>query len=225
MPKPKAKADTRSRFEDEDDRRGVLAFLIRPLLNSPKDALAILVAAAMVAAIIGNALFMQAGRHPSPMFGRAGPVAFPAAAVAVTPVNPMPKARPLEADAKPAEVRAAEARPPAQPEPRANDPMGQLVARTIASSPSPATVPAMRPPAPIPTAAKADPAAAQRRIAAVQRTLTDFGYAQLRPTGVAGTDTQAAIMKFEKERKLPVTGQVSDRLVRELSAVTGRPIE
>lgn len=222
MPKPKAKADARSRFED-DESRGVMAFLIRPLLNSPKDALAILVAAAMVTAIIGNALFMQAGRHPSPMFGRAVPVAFPAPAA--TPVNPMPRSRPLEADAKPAEVRAVETKPQAQPEPRANDPMGQLVAKTTAMPPTPAAAPAMRPPAPIPAAAKADPTAAQRRVAAVQRTLTDFGYAQLRPTGVAGTDTQAAISKFEKERKLPVTGQVSDRLVRELSAVTGRPIE
>lgn len=221
MPKPKAKAAARSSVEDEESR-SVMAFLIRPLLRSPKDSLAVLVAAAMVAAIIGNALFMQAGRHPSPMFGRTVPVAFPAPSVA--PVNPMPRSRPLEADAKPAEVRAFEVKP--QPEPRTSDPMGQLVARTTASSPVPAAAAAMRPPAPIPAAAtKADPIAAQRRIAAVQRTLTDFGYAQLRPTGVAGTDTQAAIMKFEKERRLPVTGQVSDRLVRELAAVTGRPIE
>lgn len=231
MPKPKAKAEAaRSRFED-DEGRGVTAFLIRPLLNNPKDALAILVAAAMVAAILGNALFMQAGRHPSPMFGRAAPVAFlapaPAAASASAPVNPMPRSRPLEADAKPAEVRAAETRPQSQPYTRANDPMGQLVARTAA--PPPAAAPVMRPPAPIPAVTKVDPAAGamatQRRIAAVQRALTEFGYGQLKPTGVAGTDTQAAISKFEKERKLPVTGQVSDRMVRELAAVTGRPIE
>lgn len=224
MPKPKAKAEARNRFEEDDERRGVIAFLIRPLLNSPKDALAIIVAAAMAAAIIGNALFMQAGRHPSPMFGRGAPVAFPAPVAA--PVNPMPRSRPLEADAKPAEVRTVEAKPQpqVQPEPRANDPMGQLVAKTAAVSPTPAVAPAMRPPAPI-TATKADPNASQRRIASVQRTLTEFGYAQLKPTGVAGTDTQAAISKFEKERKLPVTGQVSERLVRELSAVTGRPIE
>lgn len=229
MPKPKAKAEAaRSRFE-EDEGRGVMAFLIRPLLNNPKDAVAILVAAAMATAIIGNALFMQAGRHPSPMFGRAAPVAFPAPAAASVPVNPLPKARPLEADAKPAEVRAVEAKPQSQPEPRTNDPMGQLVARTAAPSPAPAAAPVTRPPAPIPAATKADPAAgamaSQRRIAAVQRALTEFGYGQLKPTGVAGTDTQAAISKFEKERKLPVTGQVSDRMVRELAAVTGRPIE
>ena len=67
--------------------------------------------------------------------------------------------------------------------------------------------------------------AGPHRVAAVQRALTDYGYAQLKPTGVAGADTQAAIQKFEKARHLPVTGQVSDRLVRELAAVIGHPVE
>jgi hypothetical protein len=34
-----------------------------------------------------------------------------------------------------------------------------------------------------------------------------------------------AIEKFERDRKLPVTGQISDRFVRELSSMTGRPLE
>ena len=62
-------------------------------------------------------------------------------------------------------------------------------------------------------------------MAAVQRTLTQYGYGQLKATGAVGSDTQAAIAKFERERKLPVTGQMSDRLVRELSAMVGHPIE
>ena len=33
------------------------------------------------------------------------------------------------------------------------------------------------------------------------------------------------ISKFEHARKLPVTGQMSDRLVRELTAMTGHPID
>jgi len=64
-----------------------------------------------------------------------------------------------------------------------------------------------------------------RRVAAVQRALTEYGYGQLKPDGVAGSDTQAAIQKFERARKLPVTGQVSDRLMRELAAMIGHPIE
>ncbi|MET0720579.1 MAG: peptidoglycan-binding domain-containing protein, partial [Tardiphaga sp.] len=64
-----------------------------------------------------------------------------------------------------------------------------------------------------------------RRVASVQRALTEYGYGQLKPTGTVGSDTQAAIQRFERERKLPVTGQVNDRMVRELATVTGRPIE
>ena len=71
----------------------------------------------------------------------------------------------------------------------------------------------------------ANPAAASRRVAAVQRALTEYGYGQLKPTGIIGSDTQAAIQKFERERKMPATGQVSDRLVHELTTVIGRPIE
>ena len=55
--------------------------------------------------------------------------------------------------------------------------------------------------------------------------LTAYGYGQLKPTGLVGADTQTAILKFERMRKLPVTGQVSDRLVRELAASTGHPVE
>jgi peptidoglycan hydrolase-like protein with peptidoglycan-binding domain len=62
-------------------------------------------------------------------------------------------------------------------------------------------------------------------VAAVQRALTEYGYGQLKPTGAIGSDTQAAIQKFERERKMPVTGQMSDRLVRELIMVIGRPID
>jgi peptidoglycan hydrolase-like protein with peptidoglycan-binding domain len=86
----------------------------------------------------------------------------------------------------------------------------------------------MRPPAPIPST-RNDPVAnlitSSHRVASVQRTLTEYGYGQLKPTGTVGSDTQAAIQKFERDRKLPVTGQMSDRVVRELAAMTGRPID
>ncbi len=81
----------------------------------------------------------------------------------------------------------------------------------------------------MPVSSRSDPLGdlidSSRRIAAVQRALTDYGYGQLKATGVAGSDTQAAIQRFERDRRMPVTGQVSDRLVKELSAMTGRPID
>ena len=80
----------------------------------------------------------------------------------------------------------------------------------------------MRPPASIPASSQS---AGARRVASVQRALTEYGYGQLKPTGAVGADTQAAISKFERDRKLPVTGQMSDRLVRELTAMIGHPID
>ncbi len=59
----------------------------------------------------------------------------------------------------------------------------------------------------------------------MQRALNDFGYGPVKATGNYGAETIAAIQKFERDRKLPVTGQISPRLLRELAALTGRPLE
>jgi peptidoglycan hydrolase-like protein with peptidoglycan-binding domain len=88
--------------------------------------------------------------------------------------------------------------------------------------------PPVRPPAPIPQA-KPDPIAEliapSKQVIAVQRALSEFGYGQIKPTGIVDPETQSAIQKFERERKLPVTGQLSHRVVRELASITGRPLE
>jgi peptidoglycan hydrolase-like protein with peptidoglycan-binding domain len=64
-----------------------------------------------------------------------------------------------------------------------------------------------------------------QRVIAVQRALNDYGYGPLKMTGQFGAETVSAIQKFERDRKLPVTGQISPRLLRELAALTGRPLE
>jgi hypothetical protein len=188
---------------------------MRILLHSPKDLIAGALAFAAVSAIIANAMFMQAGHHPSPMFGTTVPVAAPA--------SPLPRPRPAEATLRPADVKLAEMRP-AEVKPAA--PVS-VIAKTTAAPVAAANV--ARPPAPIPVSSRSDPVGdliiASRRVAAVQRALTDYGYGQLKPTGTVGSDTQAAIQKFERDRKLPITGQMSERLVRELSTVTGRSID
>jgi hypothetical protein len=214
---------------------------MRILLHSPKDMIAGALAFAAVSAIVANALFLQAGRHPSPMFGPV--VALPIAAPAPTPASPLPRPRPVEAtrpaDVSPAEPKAVEpksdiksdfksdlksdVKSELKSEPRAADPLTNLVKATAMPQAAPSAV--ARPPAPIPVSSRNDPASAARRVAAVQRTLTEYGYGQLKPTGVVGSDTLAAIQKFERDRKIAVTGQVSDRLVRELAAMTGRAID
>ena len=95
--------------------------------------------------------------------------------------------------------------------------MTNLVVKS-AGAPTAAPAAVTRPPAPI-------PATGARRVAAVQRALTQYGYGQLKPDGAVGADTQTAISKFERDRKLPVTGQISDRLVKELTVMIGHPID
>jgi peptidoglycan hydrolase-like protein with peptidoglycan-binding domain len=88
-------------------------------------------------------------------------------------------------------------------------------------------VPPPTPPAPVPV--RGDPIndalAPSKRVVAVQRALADYGYGQIRPSGVLDRETRAAIERFERERKLPVTGAVNERVARELAAVTGRPLD
>ena len=224
---PRRRRGAKSVAVEADTERGLA---MRILLHSPKDTVAGALAFAAVSAIIANALFLQAGRHPSPMFGSV--VAFPAAALA--PASPLPRPRPVEADVFAAEPKLAEARPaeprPAEPrsaEPKPADPLANLVKATSAAPAAPSMI--ARPPASIPVPSRSETSAnlvsGARRVAAVQRVLTEYGYGQLKPTGTVGTETQAAIQKFERERKIPVTGQISDRLVRELTAVIGRPID
>jgi hypothetical protein len=211
---------------EADSERGLV---MRILLHSPKDMVAGVLAFAAVSAIVANALFLQAGRHPAPLFGTV--VVMPA--VALTPANPLPRPRPVEADTsasepKPAaEPKAADAKAadPKAGDPKASDPMTNLVKATSAAPVVPSAVP--RPPASIPVAASGDAVAGAgaHRVAAVQRALTEYGYGQLKPTGTVGSDTLAAIQKFERARKIPVTSQVSDRLVRELTAMIGHPID
>jgi len=221
---PRRRRGARAVAVGVDDERGLA---MRILLHSPKDMLAGALAVAAIGAILINALFLQAGRHPSPMFGSVVTMPPPSAAVVLPRPRPVElaarSAEPSLFEPKPIEIRSAEPKSsePKVPDPKTGDPMTSLVAKSTAAPviATPANV--MRPPAPIPMAQNAG----ARRVAAVQRALTEYGYGQLKPTGAIGADTQAAITKFERDRKIPVTGQMSDRLVRELTAMIGHSID
>lgn len=187
MPRRRRRA---AAVESIDEERSLA---MRILLHSPKDMFAGVLAFAAVSAIVANAMFLQVGHHPFPMFGSHAVVPL----AAPSPVNPLPRPRPAEAaqhaeEGSPARVVHPQASPSVGQ--RAPDPVGDLIRSS-------------------------------RRISAVQRVLTDYGYGQLKPTGNMGPETLAAVQKFERDRKLPLTGQITDRLVHELSAMTGRPIE
>lgn len=200
-------------------------------------------------AILVNALFMQSGPHPAPIFAnKPVPVTTPLMGPVV---GLMPQGRGSESKAESASrprsdtiaeiqralskrgfydgpsdgvygpktdaairdfEQAAGLRPSAEP----ND----VLLATISKSSVKAR--------PV-TAARNDPIAAllapSARILAVQRALTDFGYGPVKPNGVYDVETRAAIERFEKARRRPMTGQITDQLVRDLAALTGRPLE
>ena len=207
--KPRRRRSREAAVETDSEH----GLLLRIFLHSPKDIIASALALAAVIAIVANALLMQAGRHPAPMFGTV--TAMPM--VASVPASPLPRPRPVDADASMPDTRPAET--------KTSDALTSLVKTTSAVQATSANIP--RPPMTVPISTRVDsvPVSESHRVAAVQRSLTQYGYGQLKPTGVIGADTQAAIQKFERARKLPVTGQVSDRLVRELAATIGRPVE
>ena len=80
-----------------------------------------------------------------------------------------------------------------------------------------------------PASKQSDPIAAligpSKQVLGVQHALSDFGFGQLKPTGVVDRDTRAAIEAFERDRRLPVDGKISERFLRELATMTGRPLQ
>jgi hypothetical protein len=234
MPRPRRRRGAQAVAVEAETERGLV---LRVLLHSPKDTFAGALALAAIVAIVVNALFLQAGPHPSPMFGSIVTMPVPVQA----PASPLPRPRPAEAtrselaplepkvpEPKAAEIKAAEikAAEPKAADLRGADPLTNLVKATSTAPIATSSIP--RPPAAIPVSSRSDGAlnpGGSRRVAAVQRALTEYGYGQLKPTGTIGPDTQAAIVKFERERRIPATGQMNERLVHELSAMIGHPID
>ena len=108
------------------------------------------------------------------------------------------------------------------------EPTETLLAALKRPEPKGAPAAAARPPLPVAAAPQAPAAAAPQvdtRLLSVQRALARLGYGPLRPDGRPGGETRAAVQRFERDRNLPVTGEISGRVVRELAAVSGMPIE
>ena len=221
------------------------------VFHHPRDAVAVFAAAAATLTIAINALFLQTGPHPAPLFvlrqvapesdAGALPRAHPAAEESVRIGYRAPRTRAeLVADVQrglatrgyydgtvdgiygpktDAAVRdfAQAARINVGNEP--TEELLQSILRSAVKHTQAGTA----------ISARHDPIAdligPSSRVLAVQRALTEFGYGQIKPTGIPGPDTVEAIEKFERSRRLPVTGQVTDRLIRELAVVTGRPLE
>lgn len=223
MPKAVAMGDKPRRrkpvvAETRRNARSERGWVVRMLLHSPKDTVACGLALAVMIAIVVNALFLQAGHHPAPMFGEKTETLLTAAPGAP---GPLPRARPDP---------AASVRGNTQQDENGSIGTGSVDTPTHSTKAVSAPQATDTKQASLRSSATngdalGDLIASSRRTMAVQRALTRFGFGQLKPDGAVGPDTQAAIRKFEHDRKLPVTGQVSDRLARELSAMTGQPVD
>jgi hypothetical protein len=157
--------------------------------RNPREAVGLFAMGAAVTIIFVNALFMQKGPHPAPIFA-------PKQAVTPMPLSRfMPPAPPPVSQGQAVAVPAPAPRPHIEQAPaRANDPIAALLAPS-------------------------------NRVTAAQQVLTQYGYGQIRPNGVVGPDTQEAIRRFERSQKMPVTGQMSDQVVKALAQMSGRSLD
>lgn len=239
----------------EEPRSGGIGRLI---VAHPREFVGFLLGGTATVIIFFNALFMQKGPHPAPIFAArplvmtSAPVIAPAPIVAQPtrvpavqslPTVVQPAAQPLNRVQAIAEIQrelarrgfydgAADGIWGAKTDAGARD-FGQAAGVRIDPNAPEELLRALTASAtsaqPVPQPARRDPIAdliaPSPRVLAIQRALSDFGYGQIKPTGNFDAPTRAAIEKFERDRKLPVTGQLSDRVVRELAAMTGRPLE
>jgi peptidoglycan hydrolase-like protein with peptidoglycan-binding domain len=239
---------------DDSPRRG--SFWLRLLLRRPRDTLMAIVGTGAVCAILINALFLQRGPHPAPIFGNK-PRMMSQDATGTIAVLPRP--RPAVPDAaKPEAVRTrTDIVSDLQRElarrgfydgvvdgsygsktdaairdfeqvfgQRVGNEPTETMLQTIVRSPNEirATLRTINAPA-RPDAVATLIAPSRQQVVAVQRALSDFGYGQIKANGVYDADTRAAIERFERERKIPITGQISERLLRELGSMIGRPLD
>lgn len=184
------------------------------------DLFMLFLAAVASAGFLFNALWLQGARRDVPK-----PVSAPneLRQVPVPPAaQPAPEAAPAPLNAEPAAPpAAAPVAAPATPLPPVKPAAPPRPVAPAASAAPPAAI------APAPTAAMVPPAdvAVSARVMEVQKALARLGYGPIRIDGRTGDATRDAIQRFERDRRLPVTGDISDRLVRELNAVAGFTIQ
>jgi hypothetical protein len=174
--------------------------------------------AAAIAAAVGSRLWAKAARRPVDSLAIVGAVA----ASLVIVVNGVF----LQSGPHPAPFFAV----PTAPQPAASS----HAATAIVPAPKAAEAVPVRMPAgphaaqPV-SARRNDPIAdligSPSRVIAAQRILSEFGYGQIKATGVLDEPTSVAIERFEREHKLPLTGRLSERVLSGLAAMAGHPLD
>jgi hypothetical protein len=153
--------------------------------------------AALFAALVGigvNALLLQRERHPAPLFGYAAPKL---ASAAPAPAPPPPQ-KPVSTEDIAPPAQSSATLPPARPAESAgslssaSDPIAELLAGEPHGD-------------------------ATRLTLAAQTALAKLGY-PVKPDGKEGSATEQALREFERAHGLPPGTEITERLVKQLTA-------
>jgi hypothetical protein len=240
------------RSRDTRHRTGAAGFLIwclrlayRAAAYPNRVAAALLIG--VLIAIVVNALALQQSRHPAPLFGRTIQMPSTPAPTQSSGATPLPVERPEPAAA------AASSESEAQ-KPTTRDPIAQLLkgGSNMQLHQPPASVslrkhagqaPLATETKPLPpsrdqisellktnasqtsgSAPVAAPVEANKTVLAAQRALVKLGFV-LKPDGVNGAATRQALEQFERDHNLPLKDELTPKILHELAAQSGLPIE
>lgn len=153
-------------------------------------------AALAAAGVPLNALYFQDGRHPAPLFRSSAPKERPAPESTQAPLPPARSQAAVPAPAQPAKPQAQAITAEPRTEKAPSDQIAALIERGSPKHDS------------------------NNQTLAAQRALIKLGYA-LRADGTLGSATRQAIEKFERDNGLPVTGEITQKLLRRLQARAG----
>lgn len=154
-----------------------------------------------------NALYLQDGRHPAPLFQKTAlepdAAAKRAPAHVEPPVAPHAAARPVEPALEAPVAKLPVAKPPvAKPQPTKAEPAGKRHGDSIGA---------------LLGGQAQKPAEAEKTVKLAQQALAKLGYS-VHTDGVMSASTRRALEKFERANGLPANGEIDAAVLRKLRA-------
>ncbi|MDR3460867.1 MAG: peptidoglycan-binding domain-containing protein [Beijerinckiaceae bacterium] len=225
-PRRSAHAGARKRGKGQNKASAAQASRFAALWRYRTPAFGAALLCAMLGAIAVNAMFLQHGRHPAPLFGSTVKIEPPRA--------PKPPARPTSIDALINErIPAAPLQPvnaapeaafsaPAVDDQPAAEAAAQAPVASVAVAPAKKTRDVIG--ALIAGNGVVTPAMSSRSVTSAQRALQKLG-APVKPDGDYGAATRKAVEAFQRDNHLAVTGELNAKTRKALSARSGLPVD
>ncbi|WP_276199741.1 peptidoglycan-binding domain-containing protein [Chelatococcus sp. XZ-Ab1] len=208
--RPQGRTQQRGRIVAASQRKAFAGRLMGLVLRRPSRTFGVVLAGGFAVAVAVNALVMQPRPHPAPLFtarGSEAPVRM------APPARPTPQPAAVVDTAAPTPAAVAEPAPPSRPSaltqhlmegagevmprPRPADPIGDLIRTGLAGA-----------------------SGGDTAVLDAQKALAKLGYG-VTPDGLWGPQTRQAIEQFERDRGLPVAGELTDKMRSLLAAAAG----